>query len=486
MKTFFDICAFLSVQTNISKNFNLQGLTIDSRTVQPNDIFCACVGAQHDGHDYVAAAIQQGAALILTEKALTITSSVPVIIIPKLTQRLSALAAWFYDTPARKLKIIGVTGTNGKTSTTHYLAQFLHLLGHKTAVIGTLGNGVWGQLHESIFTTPEPVGLQRQLADFVADGIEYVCMEVSSHALALKRVQDLNFVSAVFTNLTQDHLDFHGTMENYAQTKAQFFAWPQLKTIILNRDDPYYVTMLQQATLQSKVYFYSLSDSDEMFVYADGLTLATQGLSFTLHSPWGQALIKTQLLGNFNVSNLLAAFTTLLSLDFSLAQLAPLSSLIQPVRGRMEVLRYPHLPLVVIDYAHTPDALEKALTALKSYHCPLWVVFGCGGNRDPGKRPLMAAIAEQFAEQIIVSEDNSRFEDPEKIFADIFKGFKNPQAVQLIPMRAAAITYALTHAPKNAIILLAGKGHETYLERLGQKEPFDERVVLKNFVATSS
>lgn len=477
MKTLHALATYLDICHEHSLDLELMHLSIDSRVIQPGDVFCAYQGAAFDGHDYVQTAIDQGAVLILSERALL--CSVPTLAIPDLQARLSALADWFYDSPSKHLKVIGVTGTNGKTSTTHYLAQFLHLLGHKVAITGTVGNGVWGALSESTHSTPSAINLQRQLADFVAEGVEYAIIEVSSHALEQKRVADIHFISAVFTNLTQDHLDFHKTMEAYAAAKAQLFAWPNLKTVILNKDDPQHMTMVKGVKLQTKVYYYSITEHDDSLTYADDLKLEAQGLGFRLHSFAGEALVKTQLLGNFNVSNLLAALTTLLSLNFSLSELAKLSILVHPVKGRMEVLRYPNLPLTVIDYAHTPDGLEKALMTLKAYQKPIWVVFGCGGNRDAQKRPIMARIAEQLADQVIVTEDNSRMEHPEAIFADIFKGLTHKEKIQLIPKRAEAITYALTHAPKDAIVLLAGKGHETYLETQGQKLHFDERDVVK-------
>lgn len=483
MKDFFSLCKFLHCPAP-DNNFALAHLSIDSRNIKSGDVFCAYQGEHVDGHDYIQAAIDKGASLILAEKK-TSDFAVPVLVIPNLRAQLSKIAAWFYDDPSQKLKIIGVTGTNGKTSITHYLAQYLHLLGHKAALIGTVGNGVWGKLSESAFTTPEPVSLQRQLAQFVEQKVEYVAMEVSSHALALQRVADLTFVSAVFTNLTQDHLDFHGTMQAYAETKAKLFAWPHLKTVILNKDDAYHQEMAQQVALTTKIYYYSLKEADETLTYAQNLNLAAQGLSFDLHSPFGHAKIKTQLLGEFNAYNLLAALTTLLSLGFAVNELAKLSALLHPVKGRMEVLRYENLPMIVIDYAHTPDALEKALHALKIYERPLWVVFGCGGDRDTTKRPLMAKISEDLADQVIVTQDNSRREAPEKIFKDIFAGFNTPENAQLIADRREAIYYALAHAPRDAIILLAGKGHETYLEMPGKRVYFDEREVVKDFIHPS-
>lgn len=481
MKSYLHVCEFFKI-TPSSPDFFLGHLALDSRRVQKNDVFCAYQGASSDGYDFIESAIAQGASLILAERELSYKTSVPVLVIPRLKSKLSALAAWFYDQPSLHLKIIGVTGTNGKTSTAHYLAQFLHLLGHKVALLGTVGNGIWSQLYEASHTTLDAISLQRQLYDFLQQGVEYVCMEVSSHALAQNRVGDLQFTSAVFTNLSQDHLDFHGDMQSYAEAKALLFAWPSLKTVVINHDDAYAKLMTKNTALSTRVFYYSLHHSVEPMTCAQHVELTEQGFRFDLVSTFGQAHIKTQLLGEFNVSNLLAAISTLLSLGFALSELAKLSILLQPVKGRMEVLRYPNLPMIVIDYAHTPDALAKALSSLKIYHKPLWVVFGCGGNRDASKRPIMAKVAEDLSDQVIVTEDNSRLEDPEQIFADIFSGFQKASLVQLIPARADAIRYALQHAPRDAIILLAGKGHETYLDTQGQKIYFDERDVIKNFV----
>lgn len=477
MKTFSAICEFFKLSAT-NPDFNLQNLTTDSRIIAMDDAFCAYKGETHDGHDYIQTAIDKGAKLILAQHHQQ-SYAIPVLIIPNLREQLSSFAAWFYDQPSEHLKIIGVTGTNGKSSTTHYLAQFLHLLGHKVGVLGSLGRGLWGALLNSDLNTPNAVDLQRQLAAFVALKVEYVCMEVSSHGIAQGRIENVNFLSAVFTNLTQDHLDFHHSMDEYANIKAQFFAWPKLKTIILNKDDSEHKRMLAKARLDTKIYYYSLIDHDDAIIYANQLNLSLQGLSFELHSIWGKATIQTALLGAFNASNILAALTTLLSLGFPLQELAKLSILLNPVKGRMEVLRYPQLPLIVIDYAHTPDALEKVLFTLKAYERPLWVVFGCGGDRDSTKRPKMAAIAEALANHVIVTEDNSRFEAPQKIFADIFTGFMEPKKVILIPERRQAIHYVLHEAPKEAIILLVGKGHETYLDTQGQKIHFDEREVIQ-------
>ena len=479
MKSLLALCQFLALTPPTSCDLELKHLSIDSRSIQKHDVFCAYQGDTVDGHHYVQAAIDQGAGLILAEHIPSRTYSVPVLCVPDLYKRLGEIAAWFYDDPSQKLKVIGVTGTNGKTSTSHYLTQLLHFLGHKVAVIGTIGNGFFGKLSSASHTTPDAASLQRLLAYFHQQGAEYIVMEVSSHALMQHRVSSIAFISAVFTNLSQDHLDYHGNMSDYAAAKAKLFAFPSLKNVILNQDDPASLLMLKQVPLKTKIMYYSTKSDDDTVVHALNIKLATQGMYFDLRTPLGFAKIHSHLLGTFNASNILAALSTLLALGFPLAKIVALTALLTPVQGRMEVLRYPDFPLVVIDYAHTPDALEKALLALKVYQKPLWLVFGCGGDRDRGKRALMAKVAEHYADTIIVTEDNSRMEAAQQIFADIFSGFELTEVITLIPKREDAITYAIKNAPNTAIILLAGKGHETYLDTQGVKTHFDERELVK-------
>ena len=392
------------------------------------------------------------------------------------------LAVYFYGHPSKKLKVIGVTGTNGKTSITHYLAQYIHLMGKKAAVMGTVGNGLWGHLQEATQTTPDVISIQEMLRDFVDQGVEYVAMEVSSHALAQNRVEGVYFCAAIFSNLTQDHLDYHGDMQHYAEEKAKLFAWPGLKYAIINHDDAHAVTMVSQAGPKTQCFLCSEQVHDAPFYFTSEITHTDSGQNFNFYTPQGKALIKTQLLGEFNITNLILTMTTLMALGLDLDLLARLSIFVRPVMGRMETLRSPHLPLIVIDYAHTPDALEKVLKSLQLYQKTIWVVFGCGGNRDRGKRPQMAKIAEFYADHVIVTEDNSRLEKIAAIFADIRAGFCYPDQINFVANRTQAIHYALKHATANDIILLAGKGHETYLDKQGVKHHYDERSVVAGYL----
>ncbi len=484
-------------------NIEITDLCIDSRKVTPGSLFCAVKGEAVDGHDYIAEALQKGAVAVLVQhlpekkqdhtaslfeqafdlygNKITSTAQMPIIVVPELYHRLGMLADYFFDHPSERLKVIGVTGTNGKTSITHYLAQYLHLMGKKVAVIGTVGNGLWGHLLESAQTTPDVISTHSLLHSFVVQGVEYVAMEVSSHALAQNRVDGLRFRAAIFSNLTQDHLDYHGDMQRYAEAKSRLFAWPHLKYAILNQDDAYASVMVSETRAKTQCLLCSEKVHEAPFYFATTITHTEGGQQFEFYTPQGQATIKTGLLGEFNVSNLLLSLTALLALGFDLQVLARLSIFIHAVSGRMETIRREGLPLVVIDFAHTPDALEKVLQSLQLYDKTLWVVFGCGGNRDRSKRPKMAKIAEYYADHVIVTEDNSRLEKIEDIFAEIRTGFCHPDRIHFIANRTDAISYALKHAQAQDMVLLAGKGHETYLDKNGVKTHCDERTIVAGF-----
>ncbi len=505
MKTLQVLATFLKLPVVPHfQNIEVSHVCVDSRQVKAGSVFCALKGAAADGHAFIEQALRQGAVAILVEglptvrdegphdlyhkafdlygNKMTATAQVPILVVPDLYHRVGALADYFYDHPSKNLKVIGVTGTNGKTSTTHYLAQYLHLMGIKAAVVGTVGNGVWGRLQESTHTTPEVVSLHALLHQFVLEGVQYVAMEVSSHALSQNRVDGVHFYAAIFTNLTQDHLDYHGDMQQYAEAKAKLFGRPHLKYAILDGDDPYAQQMLKAAGPKTKCILYSQVQQVSPYYFAQDITHTESGQSFGFYCDLGHAQVKTQLLGEFNIANLLASITSLMACGFEMETLTRLSSFIRPVLGRMETIRSSNLPLVVIDYAHTPDALEKVLQSLQLYHKTLWVVFGCGGNRDRGKRPQMAKIAEYYADHVIVTEDNNRLEPIEDIFAEIRVGFCYPRKVHFLAQRTDAIRYALKHAKPTDIVLLAGKGHETYLDKLGHKTHYDEREIVAGFL----
>jgi len=455
-------------------------LTLDSRAVQVGDVFFACQGLQVHGRQFINTALSNGAAAILLEqKAATLIfkDDVPCIGVPHLSQKLGELAAKFYDYPSRDLNLIGVTGTNGKTSITHFLAQCLP---QPCGLLGTLGYGLYDQLQQASHTTPDALRLQALMADLYTKGARYVAMEVSSHALEQQRVSGLEFDVAVLSNLSRDHLDYHGSLENYAAAKAKLFYWKGLKTAVLNWDDSFGQTLLHEQH-SAKCLTYSLHDS-QADIYVQNQTTLPQGYQLKLQTPQGTGHLKTPLLGAFNISNLLAALGVLLSVHIPLDIALRSLSQVRAVPGRMEVFHQIERPVVVVDYAHTPDALEQALKALRP-HCQnkLFCVFGCGGDRDQGKRPLMGSIAEQFADHVILTNDNPRSEDPQQILHDIQQGLTQAQA-QIIPDRQAAIESSIHQAGIHDMVLVAGKGHEEYQQIGEQRVSFSDRECVAHFL----
>ncbi|WP_276723704.1 UDP-N-acetylmuramoyl-L-alanyl-D-glutamate--2,6-diaminopimelate ligase [Pantoea septica] len=450
----------------------LGDMTLDSRKAASGDLFVAVAGHHADGRRFIPQAIAQGVSAVIAEAEgeasdgdIKEMHGVPVIYLTQLPQRLSALAGRFYDQPGEKQKLIGVTGTNGKTTTTQLLAQWAQLLGETGAVMGTVGNGLLGQLAAAENTTGSAVEVQHLLQELAQQGATLTAMEVSSHGLVQHRVAALPFAAAVFTNLSRDHLDYHGDMQSYESAKKLLFTDHQVGEMILNADDeagrrwlatlPDAVAVTMENNLQPGCH--------GRWVKADEVTYQDNGAHIRFSSSWGEGKFDSRLMGAFNVSNLLLAFATLLALDYSLADLVRTAPQLQPVCGRMEVFSAPGKPTVVVDYAHTPDALEKALEAAR-LHCKgkLWCVFGCGGDRDKGKRPLMGAIAEQFADVVVITDDNPRSEDPQAIVNDILTGLLEPHRARVVAGRAQAVTNAVLQAQPDDIVLVAGKGHEDY------------------------
>jgi UDP-N-acetylmuramoyl-L-alanyl-D-glutamate--2,6-diaminopimelate ligase len=467
----------------LARDVELSGLVLDSRQVRAGNAFVAIAGFGAHGLGFVEQARANGATAILFEPPAPADLPAPAdaIAVPGLRARLGVMADRFHAHPSQSMTMVGVTGTNGKTSTVQLLAQAWTLTGTESGSIGTLGVGLYGQVVPTGFTTPLVLQMHEALAQLRDAGAQAVAMEVSSHALDQGRVDAVHFDVGVFTNLTRDHLDYHGDMASYGAAKAKLFARAGLKAAVLNLDDAFGRELLAALDPQVRGVGVSSRGQSEATVRADNLQLDNQGIGFDL---WidGQARgVQSPLLGRFNVDNLLAVAGALYALGHAPVQIAAVLSQLQPIRGRMNRLGGDGMhPLVVIDYAHTPDALEQALDSLHAHvEGRLICVFGCGGERDAGKRPQMAAIAEAKADAVIVTDDNPRNENGDAIVADIMAGFANPVAVSVQRDRAAAIAAAIGEAKAGDIVLIAGKGHEPYQEITGVKHAFDDTEVAR-------
>ena len=461
-------------------------LRVDSRQIQPGDVFVACQGEYTDGRNYIQAAIDNGAVFVFWDDDGKFKWQkdwdVPNVGVADLKQRAGLVAAACYDYPGDKLAIWGITGTNGKTSISQWLAQAADKLGQKCAIMGTVGNGYWQQLQSSANTTMDAVSNQTWLKHFVDDGAKAVAMEVSSHGLDQSRVVGVPFTTAVFTNLTRDHLDYHQSMENYGACKTALFYWQGLRHAVINTDDEFGAQLQRQLRLdcpQLTVYSYGFNSEADIRIHQ--FQASSGHMQMLLTTPWGEAEIHTHLLGRFNAQNLAACLGVLCANGFAFADVVSVWNEIKPATGRMDCLAEKNQPLVVVDYAHTPDALEKALATLqeiKPAKGRLWCIFGCGGDRDTGKRPLMGAAAAAGADCVVVTSDNPRTEDPQKIIADILPAISNPELVETD--RRTAINYAVSHAASEDIILIAGKGHETYQDINGVKQHFSDFEVAQS------
>lgn len=467
-------------------NQQFTSITADSRQVQSGSLFLAYPGAVSDGRNYIAQAIQKGASAVIWEKTgFTWLDdwNVNNLAVANLKSQVGKIAAEYYQHPSEKLTMIGVTGTNGKTSVSQWIAQCLTILGKKTAVLGTIGNGLLDSqasvLAEASNTTPDAILLQSLLASYVAQQADAAVMEVSSHGLDQGRVNGIAFDIAVLTNLSRDHLDYHQTMEAYTDAKQKLFECDGLKIAILNADDTFGQAVVSVLSKQGKPFTtYGLQLGD---VRGSELKLHDAGLSMQVTTQQGDALLTAPVLGRFNAYNVLAVLATLLAIDVSLSDAINAIRKIKPVVGRMQQFGGGELPLVVVDYAHTPDALEKVLSTLREQlqgEAKLLCVFGCGGDRDAGKRPLMGAIASKLADNVIVTSDNPRSEDANAIIQAITSGNLDEYLVEADRVRA--INRAIQLANKGDIVLIAGKGHENYQEILGIKYPFDDVLIAQN------
>ena len=480
--------AELLPDVEVPRGLVVHGLVQDSRAVQAGDAFVAIAGFGAHGLGFVEQARTAGASAILFEPPAPADLPAPAdaIAVPGLRARMGGMADRFNAHPSRDMKMVGVTGTNGKTSTVQLLAQAWHLRGLRSGSIGTLGAGLYGNVVTTGFTTPLVLQMHALLAELRDAGAQAVAMEVSSHALDQGRVDGVHFDVAVFTNLTRDHLDYHGDMATYGAAKARLFARQGLQASVVNLDDAFGRELLSSLPSPVRAIGVSSRDADSATLRAGNLRMDVSGIGFDLAIDGQEHAVQSRLLGRFNVDNLLAVAGVLHALGETPADIANTLSQLQPIHGRMNRLGGEGgRPLVVIDYAHTPDALEQALSSLRE-HAPtrLVCVFGCGGERDAGKRPQMAAIAERLADLVIVTDDNPRGEDGDAIVADILAGFERADATIVVRDRAQAIARAIGEAGAHDIVLVAGKGHEPYQEIAGVKHAFDDSVVAREQLET--
>ena len=470
------------------------GLCLDSRMVKPGYVFIAVPGLVQDGRDYIASALETGAVAVLAEAdGLTEKVDERVVLIRGLNKQLSEIAGHFFAEPSDQLVLVGVTGTNGKTTCSQLLAQLFSLIDGPAGVMGTLGCGVVvggkSSLQDTGMTTPDAITTQAVLADYVDSKVGRAVMEVSSHSLDQFRVQALAFHTAVFTNLSRDHLDYHGDLVKYAGAKMQLFTMPGLMNAVINIDDPVGAEIAMRLPPSVNLCSYSLLNLNAC-IYAEDVVLSASGLRAYIRTPWGSGVLKSHLLGRFNLQNLLAVVGAGCLQGLSLDAVLNVIPQLQAVPGRMELLS-PDVssqsadlqcagPQVVVDFAHTPAALESVLMTLRE-HCEgqLWCVFGCGGDRDRGKRSQMGSIASRLADRIVVTSDNPRSEDPGAIIADIRGGMEEAGETEVIVGRDEAIRFAIQAAADNDIVLVAGKGHESYQLIGAQKFPFSDQAQVR-------
>ncbi len=464
-------------------------ITSDSRRVTPGSLFLAGQGLEHHGLEFLEQALARGAAAVAWEPVEGIeppAAPVPMIRVENLARNAGLIANRFFGMPSEYLHVTGITGTNGKTSVASFIAQALAARQQRCGVMGTLGAGFPGQLEDIGHTTPDAVEVHRHLALMKKQGATHVAMEVSSHALDQARVAAVSFDTAILTNLSRDHLDYHGDMASYADAKRALFAWPGLRAAVINADDVFGGELLQHMSGYVDTLAYSVNGPVAGFrnLVARDLEADAEGIRFTVWLDDVSATVSSGLLGVFNVQNVLAAMGALIMDGMPLADAAQAMSVLRSVPGRMERLGGGSQPLVVVDYAHTPDALKKVLSTLRGHVAGrLIVVFGCGGDRDWGKRPFMGEVVEQYADMHIITNDNPRYEDPNEIVTQIRAGLKSPRRLPVILDREEAIRAALQVAKPGDCVLVAGKGHENYQIIGDEKLPFSDREVVARLLS---
>lgn len=462
----------------------VSGLALDSRRVRQGDAFIAVPGESVDGRQFIDAAVQAGASVVIAEAAhfsVSESSGAVVVGVPALHARVGEIAAHFYGEPAQFLEVLAVTGTNGKTSTTWFLRDALQAIGRSCALVGTLGMQYAEATIDTGHTTPDPVTLHAGLSQFRGAGAQAVAMEASSHALVQQRLAGVPVSVAVFTNLSRDHLDYHGDMERYFAAKALLFARPELSVAVLNAADEYAARLV--APLDARGVRVVTFGTEDASVVCEQCNAHDAGMQLVLRIADQRIECNVPVYGYFNAQNLMAVAGVLHGMDVAPAQIAGALAQVTPVPGRMQPVPGKG-PRVLVDYAHTPDALDKSLRAVREHFAgKIWCVFGCGGNRDAGKRPQMAAVAEQLADHLVLTSDNPRFEEPQSILADMLAGLRNQDAADIQIDRRKAIALAISGAGDEDVVLIAGKGHERWQEIRGEKIPQDDVELARDALA---
>jgi len=481
---FRDVLETVAVRaTGGDQDVVIKGITYDSRQVKPGFLFVAIKGFKADGHDYIVPAIQKGAVAVVAERKVDLPPGTAWALAPSSRQALALMSARFFGDPSSRMKMIGVTGTNGKTTTTNLIAAVLKAAGHKTGLIGTIHNRIGNRVLPVKHTTPEAPDLQQLLSEMVAEGVDVCVMEVSSHALALHRVDGCEFDVAVFTNITQDHLDFHRDMKEYMETKLKLFSGlavhnlkKRKKYAVINVDDSYAAQVIK--VCEGNTCTYGLTGSAD--VWAENVKIGVNGASFIVRGKWGSCALNLKMTGMFNVYNALAAFTASAVAGASVEIIKDALENVRGVPGRFEMVDAGQDFTVIVDYAHTPDGLENTLkTARQIAQGRLITVFGCGGDRDRAKRPLMGEIAARYSDFAVLTSDNPRTEDPLAIIEEVEAGVKHfagRGSYVIEPDRRQAIRLAVSAARSGDVVVIAGKGHENYQIIGTRKIPFDDRL----------
>lgn len=450
---------------------SIRDLNLDSRQIKKEEGFVALQGTKTHGIDFAKAAVKAGASAVIFEESknldFKLSGNVPLFPVKNLTVNLSEIASRLYGRPSEKLKVFAITGTNGKSSIAYGLADILNQLSRKSTVIGTVGFDVGEDLRPATHTTPDAISLQKLLTEALSNQSEFLVMEASSHGLAQHRLDGVKLDTAIYTNLSRDHQDFHLNMEHYAKSKERLFQMPSLKSALINIGDKFGAELADKYQNQLDVIIYGVqigNNHDGKYLNATKIKLHAEGLSFNLESSWGECNVKAEVFGRFNIENLLAIMGACLLAGESLVDVVSKLENLNMVAGRMQSFRADKMPLVVVDYAHTPDALLKALKALREHvglAAKILCVFGCGGDRDKGKRPMMGAAVEGYADLAVITDDNPRGEDSSAIIEEVLLGFKQPQLAKIITDRKQAILFAIKTAQDKDVVLVAGKGHET-------------------------